>query len=159
MTSTVWRTGLTDEDQRTIRELIVAARRAPTVSRPWVTKCCASFRTTARGTCLPPTATRSSAISNLAPATEENPAMAELVVAPAVGAGAASGRRWRAPALADGGGGTRIWAHGNLEPARATASALGLTAARELLQMRRPLADLPPVTIPDGCPHRHLPRS
>jgi mycothiol synthase len=52
--------------------------------------------------------------------------------------------------LADGGGGTRIWAHGDLEPAQATAKALGLTAARELLQMRRPLADLPPVAIPAG---------
>ncbi|GAC1402682.1 MAG: hypothetical protein NVSMB60_19370 [Mycobacterium sp.] len=33
---------------------------------------------------------------------------------------------------------------------RATAAALGLVAVRELLQMRRPLTDLPPVTIPDG---------
>ena len=34
---------------------------------------------------------------------------------------------------------------------RATAAALGLDAARELLQMRRPLTDLPPVTVPPAC--------
>ncbi|MGV0800602.1 mycothiol synthase, partial [Mycolicibacterium elephantis] len=49
-----------------------------------------------------------------------------------------------------GGAGTRIWAHGNLAPARATAAALGLVVVRELLQMRRPLTGLPPVTIPEG---------
>src|SRR4029078_10810000 len=77
---------------------------------------------------------------NLASATDDDPAMVELVVHP----------RWRRrvigsamarAALAEGGGGTRIWAHGNLEPARATAKSLGLQAARELLQMRRPLTD------------------
>ena len=39
---------------------------------------------------------------------------------------------------------TRIWAHGDLPAARALASTLGLTPVRELLQMRRALADLPP---------------
>jgi len=43
-----------------------------------------------------------------------------------------------------------VWAHGNLEPARATAAALDLVVARELWQMRRSLAELPPATIPDG---------
>lgn len=43
-------------------------------------------------------------------------------------------------------GETRIWAHGDLPAARATAAALGLHPVRELLQMRRPLADLPPLT-------------
>jgi mycothiol synthase len=52
--------------------------------------------------------------------------------------------------LAEGGDGARVWAHGNLEPARAMAAALDLVAARELLQMRRPLADLPQVTVSDG---------
>jgi len=45
--------------------------------------------------------------------------------------------------LAEGGPQTRIWAHGDLAPARALASALGLQPVRELLQMRRSLADLP----------------
>ena len=52
--------------------------------------------------------------------------------------------------LAEGGAGARVWAHGDLEPARATASALDLVAARELLQMRRPLADLPAAQLSDG---------
>lgn len=52
--------------------------------------------------------------------------------------------------LAAGGDGTRIWAHGNLAPARATAAALGLSVVRELLQMRRSLRDLPPLREADG---------
>ncbi|MDZ7882037.1 MAG: mycothiol synthase [Mycobacterium sp.] len=45
--------------------------------------------------------------------------------------------------LAEGGPQTRIWAHGDLPAARALASGLGLRPVRELLQMRRSLADLP----------------
>ncbi|MGE0214308.1 mycothiol synthase [Mycolicibacterium sp.] len=81
---------------------------------------------------------------NLAPGDGDTPAMAELVVHPQArrrGIGSAMIRT----ALPEGGPGARIWAHGNLEPARATASALGLAVVRELLQMRRPLAGLPPV--------------
>ena len=48
--------------------------------------------------------------------------------------------------LAEGGPRTRIWAHGDLPPAQALAAALDLVSVRELLQMRRPLDDLPPTT-------------
>ncbi|MDN2500137.1 mycothiol synthase, partial [Nocardia nova] len=48
-----------------------------------------------------------------------------------------------AAALQAGGPGARIWAHGNLAPARAVAGRLGLTIARELWQMRRPLTQAP----------------
>lgn len=85
----------------------------------------------------------------LAPATQDAPAMAEVVVAPEArrrGIGSTLIRT----GLAEGGAGTRVWAHGNLEPARATAAALDLVAARELLQMRRPLRHLPPVTPREG---------
>ena len=85
---------------------------------------------------------------NLSPAAAEAPALAELVVHPRArrrGIGSAMGRI----GLSEGGPGARIWAHGNLEPARGMAAALGLTVVRELLQMRRPLTDLPPVEIPD----------
>ncbi|GAA2421748.1 mycothiol synthase [Mycolicibacterium llatzerense] len=52
--------------------------------------------------------------------------------------------------LAASGPDTRIWAHGNLDAARATASALGLTAVRELWQMRRSLSALPPLSDAPG---------
>lgn len=48
--------------------------------------------------------------------------------------------------LEAGGAHTRIWAHGDLPAARALAAGLGLASVRELLQMRRPLKDLPPAT-------------
>jgi mycothiol synthase len=86
---------------------------------------------------------------NLVAAGDDSPAMAEVVVHPDVrrrGIGSALIRT----GLDEGGDGARIWAHGNLEPAKATAAALGLDAVRELLQMRRPLTDLPPVTVPPG---------
>lgn len=75
--------------------------------------------------------------------------MAELVVAPSArrkGLGA----RMVTAGLDEGGQDTRIWAHGNIAGAQATAKSLGLRAARELLQMRRPLSDLPDVAIGDG---------
>lgn len=74
------------------------------------------------------------------------PAMAEMVVHPAArrqGIGSELART----GLVAGGPDARVWAHGNLEPARGLAHALGLVPVRELLQMRRPLADLPP--LPD----------
>ncbi|MDP9165687.1 MAG: mycothiol synthase [Actinomycetota bacterium] len=86
---------------------------------------------------------------NLAPTADDAPAMAEVAVHPDArrhGIGSELIRR----GLAEGGPGTRVWAHGNLDPARATAEALGLVAARELWQMRRPLTDLPAVRLADG---------
>ncbi|MGV0838051.1 mycothiol synthase [Mycolicibacterium thermoresistibile] len=86
---------------------------------------------------------------NLAPPTDTGPAMAELVIDPAArrrGIGTEMVRQ----GLTEGGADARIWAHGNLEPARGLAAKLGLRTARELLQMRRPLTDLPPVEVPAG---------
>ncbi|UXA17393.1 mycothiol synthase [Mycobacterium sp. SMC-4] len=86
---------------------------------------------------------------NLAPASDGAPPMAELVVHPQSrrrGTGAAMIRA----ALDAGGPTTRVWAHGDLEPARATAAALDLVVVRELLQMRRALADLPATTTAAG---------
>lgn len=68
-------------------------------------------------------------------------AMAELVVHPQArrrGVGTALIRA----TVAKTSGRNRFWAHGTLAAARATASALGLTAVRELLQMRRSLSDI-----------------
>ncbi|MDT5012829.1 MAG: mycothiol synthase [Mycobacterium sp.] len=90
---------------------------------------------------------------NLAPATDAVPPMGELVVAPETrrnGLGAAM----VTAAVAEAGHDTRFWAHGNLDPARATAAALEFTAVRELWQMRRPLSGLPAVTIPTAITMR-----
>jgi mycothiol synthase len=144
VTSIGWRTRLTDDEQRKIRELIAAAKQADGVA-PVGDQVLRE---------LPHDRTRhllavdDDEIDGYLNLTAE-PAMAALVVHPAArrrGIGSAMART----ALSEGGDGTRIWAHGNLEPARATASALGLVVVRELLQMRRPLIDLPPVTVPDG---------
>jgi mycothiol synthase len=86
---------------------------------------------------------------NLTWGSSTGPPMAELVVHPRArrhGIGAAMAKT----ALAQGGAGSRIWAHGTLESARATASALNLVAVRELRQMRRSLRDVPEPVIPDG---------
>lgn len=75
--------------------------------------------------------------------------MAELVVHPrarrrGIGAALASA------ALAKTDGRNHFWAHGTLEPAQATASALNLRPVRELVQMRRALRDISEPAIPDG---------
>jgi mycothiol synthase len=84
---------------------------------------------------------------NLVAAEQDSAAMAEVVVPPDARRRGIGSKLIEA-GLAEGGDGARVWAHGNLEPARATAAAMGLVKARELLQMRRSLADLPPVTVP-----------
>ena len=86
---------------------------------------------------------------NLAPAGDDAPAMAEAVVEPAARSRGIGAELVRA-GLQRGGVGTRIWAHGNLAAARATATAVGLTAVRELWQMRRGLDDLPPIPAAPG---------
>jgi mycothiol synthase len=148
VSSVGWRIGLSDDDQRRIRELISAAKAVDGVS-PVGDQVLRE---------LPHDRTRHLVAVdgddivgylNLAPAEAQAPAMVELVVHPQArrnGVGSTMARQ----ALSEGGDGTRIWAHGNLEPARATAASLGLVVARELLQMRRPLTDLPPRPAPDG---------
>jgi len=143
-----WRTVLGDEDQHAIKELIAAAKSTDGVAPvgEQVVRALSQDRTRHL------VALDGDAVVgflDLAPATDDDPAMAELAVHPRArrrGIGSAMARA----ALAEGGEGTRIWAHGNLEPARATAKSLGLQAARELLQMRRPLTDLPPLQTPHG---------
>lgn len=55
-----------------------------------------------------------------------------------------------AAALDRGGENVRFWAHGTLPAAQALAAKLHLRAARELVQMRRPLTGIPAVSVPQG---------
>ncbi len=156
MTSYSWRTGLGDEDQRAIRALIAAAKEADGVA-PVGDQVLRALPHDRTRHLLALDGDAIVGYLDLAPATDDDPAMAELVVHPQsrrLGIGSAMARA----ALAEGGGGTRIWAHGDLEAARATAKAVGLEAARELLQMRRTLTDLPRGDDPGRCTCRHLPR-
>jgi len=144
VTDIAWRAVLSDDEQRSIRELVAAAKQADGVA-PVGDQVLRELPHDRTRHLLAFDGDEVAGYLNLT----ADPAMAELVVHPDArrrGIGSAMART----GLADGGADARVWAHGNLEPARATAAALGLVVARELLQMRRPLTDLPPVTIPDG---------
>jgi mycothiol synthase len=148
VTSAIWRAGLTDEDQRAIREVIAAARQADGIA-PVGDQVLRELSRDRTRHLLALDGNTIVGYLDLAPASDEAPPMGELVVHPQQRRRGIGSSMVRA-ALAEGGSGTRIWAHGNLEPARAMAKAVGLTPARELLQMRRPLTELPPVTTPEG---------
>lgn len=143
-----WRTGLSADDQRRIHELIDAATRIDGVA-PVGDQVLRELSHDRTRHLLAVDGADVVGYLNLTPADEQASAMAELVVHPSArrrGLGSAMARQ----GLTEGGDGTQVWAHGNLEAARATAASLGLSVVRELLQMRRPLTDLPATTIPDG---------
>lgn len=145
MTELHWRTGLSGDEQRRIREVIEAATATDGVA-PVGEQVLRE---------LPHDRTRhlvardgEDIVGYLNLAAADQAVMAEAVVHPRFrrrGIGAALVRT----GLAEGGDDARVWAHGNLEAARATAASLGLTVVRELLQMRRRLTDLPPTPAPD----------
>ncbi len=147
-----WREHLTDADQRRIRDIVAAAASIDGVAPvgDQVLRELSEDRTRhllAVEDNLDDGAVRG--YLNLTPAGDDSPAMAEVVVHPNArrrGLGATLIRT----ALREAGPGARIWAHGNLQPARATASALGLVVVRELLQMKRLLAGLPPSPVVEG---------
>jgi len=139
-----WRTGLSDDEQRKIRELIAAAKEADGVA-PVGDQVLRELPHDRTRHLLAVDGDEVTGYLNLT----DQPAMAELVVHPDArrrGIGSAMVHT----GLAEGGDDARIWAHGNQAPARATAAALDLVVVRQLLQMRRPLTDLPPVTLSDG---------
>ncbi len=140
MTELSWHTALSADDQAAIRALVAAATAADGVA-PVGDQVLRELPLDRTRHLLAHDSGELVGYLNLAPD------MAEAVVAaPARRRGI--GSDLIRTGLAAGGAGTRIWAHGNLEGARATAAALGLTAVRELWQMRRSLSALPP--LPDA---------
>ena len=148
MTSIAWRTALADDDQRRIRELIAAARKADGVA-PVGDQVLRELSHDRTRHLLALDGDSVVGYLNLAPATDEAPAMAEVVVHPqwrrrGIGSAMARDRvgrgRQRHPDL-----GARQPGAGPRDGKAARSAAV-----RELLQMRRPLTDLPPVTIPAG---------
>lgn len=148
MSAADWRRTLTDAEQRGVRELVGAATEFDGVAPvgEQVLRELGHDRTEH----LLTTADDDGAVTgylNLSPPRDGETGMAELVVHPGArrrGIGAALIRA----ALAKTGASNRFWAHGTLEPARATAAALGLAPVRELVQMRRSLRDLPETVPP-----------
>lgn len=146
MTAISWRTRLSDDEQRSIREMVAAATAVDGVA-PVGDQVLRELPHDRTKHLLATDGEGIAGYLNLV--SEDASAMAELVVHPRArrrGVGSEMARS----GLSEGGAGARIWAHGNLEPARATAAALGLVVVRELLQMRRPLTGLPPATVSDG---------
>ncbi len=151
MTSPQWRSALTDDEQREIRELLTAATQFDGVAPvgEQVLRELPHDRTEHLVAADPSPGHAIRGYLNLTPPREGAGAISEMVVHPQArrrGVGAALARA----ALAKTGGQTRFWAHGTLEPARATASTLGLVAVRELLQMRRALRDIAEPVPPDS---------
>lgn len=148
MISTGWHARLTDDEQRRVRDIIATARSLDGVA-PVGDQVLRELGQDRTRHLLAVEGAEIRGYLNLVPTADDTPAMAELVVHPGArrrGIGSAM----IDAALRDAGPHARIWAHGNLEPARATASALGLEVVRELLQMKRPLTGLPPTPTAEG---------
>jgi mycothiol synthase len=154
VTSPEWRVVLAVEEQQQIRELVSVAAELDDVAPvgEQVLRELAHRRTGhLLATGRDPSGGRDRVIGylNLSPGQEDRFGMAELVVHPqsrrrGIGAGMIRA------ALSKTAGQNRFWAHGTLESARATASALGLVPVRELIQMRRSLDGIAEPAIPDG---------
>ncbi|OBG30246.1 mycothiol synthase [Mycobacterium sp. 852002-51057_SCH5723018] len=141
MTAPDWRVTLTADEQREVRELVWAATEFDGVA-PVGEQVLRDLGHDRTGHLVARTGDSIVGYLNLGSPRDGEAPMAELVVHPEArrrGVGAALARA----ALTKTDGRNRFWAHGTLDPARATASALGLVAVRELVQMRRPLRDTP----------------
>jgi mycothiol synthase len=145
--STHWDTALSDVDQRRIRDVIDAAAAHDDGIRPVGDQVLRELAGDRTRHLVARDGDEVVGYLNLFAGEPDSTAMAEAVVHPDArrrGIGSAM----IGAGLGEGGDGTRIWAHGNLDPARATAAAMGLDVARELLQMRRSVQDLPQPTVP-----------
>lgn len=141
MTEPQWHAALAADEQRQIRELITAATEFDTLA-PVGEQVLRELPHDRTEHLLVTDGDDIVGYLNLA-------AIAELVVHPDArrkGIGTAMINA----ALSKTDGKAQFWAHGTLEPARATASALGLSSVRELVQMRRSLDGISEPAVPDG---------
>ncbi len=146
MTAPQWRAGLTADEQQQIRELVTAATQFDDVA-PVGEQVLRELPHDRTGHLV--AAGDGGVLGYLNLSAEDESAMAELVVHPQARRGGI-GSAMIHTALAKTDGKNRFWAHGTLEPARATASALGLATVRELVQMRRSLDGITGPTVPEG---------
>ncbi|MEV6772884.1 mycothiol synthase [Nocardia sp. NPDC051030] len=152
-TTANWEDELAAETARAVRELLERATASDRVA-PVSEQAVLSLGTRSPARHLVASVAGSGEVvgyANLVPAHSEHPAMAEVAVAPehrgqGIGTGLVDA------ALAAGGPGARVWAHGDLPPAQAVAARLKLSVSRELWQMRRDLAnsELPELAVPEG---------
>jgi mycothiol synthase len=151
VTAPLWRAALGTDEQQQVRELVTAASEFDKVAPvgDQVLRELANQRTDHLLSLSAEGGEKVVGYLNLSAGNDDGPGMAELVVHPQArrrGIGAAMIHA----ALSKTDGKNRFWAHGTLEPAQATASALGLTPVRELVQMRRPLRDIAEPVASDG---------
>jgi len=150
VTAPQWRAALTGDEQRRIRELITVASSFDAVAPvgEQVLRELAHDRTEHLMT-VDEDGKRVLGYLNLSGQPQHGSAMAELVVHPDVrrkGIGSALIQATLSKTAKN----NRFWAHGTLDSARATASALGLSPVRGLVQMRRGLRDITHPDVPDG---------
>lgn len=141
-----WRVALTAEEQQRVLEIVSAATEFDGVA-PVGEQVLRELGQERTGHLITGSGKTISGYLNLSSPRDGEVAMAEMVVHPQSrcrGIGTAMARA----ALARTAGRNHFWAHGTLEPARATAAALGLVKVRELVQMRRSLRDLSEPVIP-----------
>jgi mycothiol synthase len=150
VTAPQWRAALTADEQQRVRELITAASESDAVA-PVGEQILRELAHDRTEHLLTTDASGEQVLGylNLSAEPADGSAMAELVVHPDARRGGIGAAMIRAT-LSKTDGLNRFWAHGTLDSARATASALGLSPVRELVQMRRDLIDIAEPEVPDG---------